>query len=328
MWWFHLQATSTVEVDMERAEKLQVTRDDFMGSLNNDIKPVCLCCFQRWCHELMLWIQFNPVIWKRQNNVPNTSSLHFLRHLVPTRRTTPATSWMASSNGATQSLMFWMMESCWYSRPRTVIAHHLLLFYWRVRSQKHIQLVPLWGVLIEKCPSISSKLYLPLCIPTGPPHSGKTALAAKIAEDSQFPFIKICSPDKMIGHSEISKCQAIKKVNAAVSFWLYTSSLNNQMFTFKIVGFLVVSHALMPFCLHSSSLCFRSLMMLISLSWAVLWWMTLSVCWTMCPSVHVSQIWSFKLCWCYSRKLHPRSEFIWKLYTHFNVVNKYMFYMF
>lgn len=47
---------------------------------------------------------------------------------------------------------------------------------------------------------------------SGPPHSGKTALAAKIAEDSQFPFIKICSPDKMIGHSEIAKCQAIKKV--------------------------------------------------------------------------------------------------------------------
>lgn len=40
-------------------------------------------------------------------------------------------------------------------------------------------------------------------------------MAAKIAEDSQFPFIKICSPDKMIGHSEISKCQAIKKVSAA-----------------------------------------------------------------------------------------------------------------
>ena len=47
--------------------------------------------------------------------------------------------------------------------------------------------------------------------PPGPAHSGKTALAAKISEDSQFPFIKICSPDKMIGHSEISKCQAIKK---------------------------------------------------------------------------------------------------------------------
>lgn len=37
------QATSTVEVDMERAEKLQVTRTDFIGALNNDIKPVSFC---------------------------------------------------------------------------------------------------------------------------------------------------------------------------------------------------------------------------------------------------------------------------------------------
>lgn len=36
------QATSTVEVDMERAEKLQVTRTDFMASLENDIKPVSI----------------------------------------------------------------------------------------------------------------------------------------------------------------------------------------------------------------------------------------------------------------------------------------------
>lgn len=50
---------------------------------------------------------------------------------------------------------------------------------------------------------------------TGPPHSGKTALAAKIAEESNFPFIKICSPDKMIGFSETAKCQAMKKVHAA-----------------------------------------------------------------------------------------------------------------
>lgn len=54
-----------------------------------------------------------------------------------------------------------------------------------------------------------------LSAPAGPPHSGKTALAAKIAEDSQFPFIKICSPDKMIGFSEIAKCQAIKKVTTS-----------------------------------------------------------------------------------------------------------------
>lgn len=35
-----VQATATVEVDLEKAEKLQVCRTDFMGSLNNDIKPV------------------------------------------------------------------------------------------------------------------------------------------------------------------------------------------------------------------------------------------------------------------------------------------------
>lgn len=60
---------------------------------------------------------------------------------------------------------------------------------------------------------------IPALLSSGPPHSGKTALAAKIAEDSQFPFIKICSPDKMIGNSEISKCQAIKKVNAAACYY-------------------------------------------------------------------------------------------------------------
>lgn len=38
-----LQASSTVEVDIQTAEKLQVSRLDFMTSLNNDIKPVSLC---------------------------------------------------------------------------------------------------------------------------------------------------------------------------------------------------------------------------------------------------------------------------------------------
>ncbi|KAG5840934.1 hypothetical protein ANANG_G00194160 [Anguilla anguilla] len=64
-----------------------------------------------------------------------------------------------------------------------------------VQQTKNSDRTPLVAVLLE-----------------GPPHSGKTALAAKIAEESQFPFIKICSPDKMIGHSEIAKCQAIKKI--------------------------------------------------------------------------------------------------------------------
>ena len=46
----------------------------------------------------------------------------------------------------------------------------------------------------------------------GAPHSGKTALAAQIAKNSEFPFLKICSPENMIGFSEPAKCHAIKKV--------------------------------------------------------------------------------------------------------------------
>lgn len=41
---------------------------------------------------------------------------------------------------------------------------------------------------------------------------GKTALAASMARDSGFPFIKIITPENMIGFSEGAKCGAIKKV--------------------------------------------------------------------------------------------------------------------
>uniref|UniRef100_A0A3P9MDZ2 Vesicle-fusing ATPase n=1 Tax=Oryzias latipes TaxID=8090 RepID=A0A3P9MDZ2_ORYLA len=133
----HIKATSTVEVDMERAEKLQVTRDDFMGSLNNDIKPAF------------------------GTNQEDYSSFVM--------------------NGIIK----------WGDPVAHVLDDGELL----VQQTKNSDRTPLVAVLLE-----------------GPPHSGKTALAAKIAEDSQFPFIKICSPDKMIGSSEISKCQAIKKV--------------------------------------------------------------------------------------------------------------------
>ncbi|CAG02081.1 unnamed protein product, partial [Tetraodon nigroviridis] len=133
----HIKATSTVEVDMERAEKLQVTRADFMGSLNNDIKPAF-----------------------------GTNQEDYSSYIM---------------NGIIK----------WGDPVTHVLDDGELL----VQQTKNSDRTPLVTVLLE-----------------GPPHSGKTALAAKIAEDSQFPFIKICSPDKMIGHSEISKCQAIKKV--------------------------------------------------------------------------------------------------------------------
>ncbi|KAF4609833.1 hypothetical protein G7Y89_g15789 [Cudoniella acicularis] len=46
----------------------------------------------------------------------------------------------------------------------------------------------------------------------GPPGSGKTALAARIAKNSDFPFIKLVSADNMVGFSEMAKIQYLQKV--------------------------------------------------------------------------------------------------------------------
>lgn len=46
----------------------------------------------------------------------------------------------------------------------------------------------------------------------GPPNSGKTALAAQLAKMSDFPFVKVCSPEDMVGFTETAKCLQIRKV--------------------------------------------------------------------------------------------------------------------
>lgn len=46
----------------------------------------------------------------------------------------------------------------------------------------------------------------------GAPKTGKTSLAAKIALESQFPFVKICSPEAMVGYTEQAKCQIIRRM--------------------------------------------------------------------------------------------------------------------
>ncbi|XP_022122433.1 vesicle-fusing ATPase 1 [Pieris rapae] len=45
----------------------------------------------------------------------------------------------------------------------------------------------------------------------GPPNSGKTALAAQLAKLSDFPFVKVCSPEDMVGFTETAKCLQIRK---------------------------------------------------------------------------------------------------------------------
>ncbi|XP_016400550.1 vesicle-fusing ATPase-like [Sinocyclocheilus rhinocerous] len=133
----HIKATTRVEVDTEKAQMLEVSRSDFLASLNNDIKPA----FGSNQEDYSSYIMNGIVKW---------------------------------SNGVSD-----------------ILGDGDLL----VQQTKNSERTPLVTVLLE-----------------GPPHSGKTALAAKIAEDSQFPFIKICSPDKMIGFAETAKCQAIKKI--------------------------------------------------------------------------------------------------------------------
>jgi len=51
-----------------------------------------------------------------------------------------------------------------------------------------------------------------ICLFAGAPGSGKTAIAAHMAKQSDFPFLKICAPKSMIGYHEAAKVQAIKKV--------------------------------------------------------------------------------------------------------------------
>ncbi|XP_032812857.1 vesicle-fusing ATPase [Petromyzon marinus] len=132
----HIKATTKVEVDMEKAERLQVTREDFLGALDSDIKPA----FGTNTEDYQSYIMNGIVNWGE-----------------PVHR---------------------------------VLEDGDLL----VQQAKMSERTPLVSVLLA-----------------GPPNSGKTALAARIAEKSNFPFIKLCSPDKMIGFSENAKCQAIKK---------------------------------------------------------------------------------------------------------------------
>jgi vesicle-fusing ATPase len=57
----------------------------------------------------------------------------------------------------------------------------------------------------------SSKTPLMTVLLAGHANTGKTAIAAKIAVDSGFPFVRMVSADEMIGYSETSKSQMIHK---------------------------------------------------------------------------------------------------------------------
>ncbi|KAL0580740.1 transport between ER and Golgi ATPase protein [Marasmius crinis-equi] len=70
------------------------------------------------------------------------------------------------------------------------------------------------GQLLVEQVRTSTRTPLVSVLVHGPPGSGKTALAASIAQASQYPFIKLISPDSMVGYSESQKVNAINKVFA------------------------------------------------------------------------------------------------------------------
>ena len=79
-----------------------------------------------------------------------------------------------------------------WGEPIQRILDDAVLFTNQVRTSER---TPLATVLIE-----------------GPPKSGKTALAVQIAKNSEFPFLKMCSPENVVAFHETAKCQTIKKV--------------------------------------------------------------------------------------------------------------------
>eukprot|EP00963_Diacronema_lutheri_P001435 scaffold86_cov338-Pavlova_lutheri.AAC.98 len=58
----------------------------------------------------------------------------------------------------------------------------------------------------------SEKTPLLSCLLEGPIGAGKTAIAATLALESSFPFVKIISAESMVGFSEVAKCNHIARV--------------------------------------------------------------------------------------------------------------------
>eukprot|EP00298_Acanthocystis_sp_HF-20_P011313 c19331_g1_i1.p1 GENE.c19331_g1_i1~~c19331_g1_i1.p1 ORF type:complete len:730 (-),score=327.15 c19331_g1_i1:29-2218(-) len=81
------------------------------------------------------------------------------------------------------------------------------IFYGPQMTQLHKD-----GQLLIKQLISSNKTSVLTVLLHGSRGCGKTAFALKLAQENQFPFIKLISPEKYIGYTELSKIQAIQKV--------------------------------------------------------------------------------------------------------------------
>ncbi|KAL7267671.1 transport between ER and Golgi ATPase protein [Rhizina undulata] len=81
-----------------------------------------------------------------------------------------------------------------------------------IRYSRNIESILSEGRLFVEQVRKSERTPLVSVLMHGPPGSGKTALAASIAMASEFPFIKLVSPESMVGFSEASKVSFLSKV--------------------------------------------------------------------------------------------------------------------
>ncbi|XP_023725556.1 vesicle-fusing ATPase 1 [Cryptotermes secundus] len=76
----------------------------------------------------------------------------------------------------------------------------------------HVNSILEFGMLLTQQASSTDSSGLVSLLLEGPPNSGKTALAAQIAKNSGFPFVKVCSPGDVFGFTESDKCLYIRKM--------------------------------------------------------------------------------------------------------------------
>jgi vesicle-fusing ATPase len=132
-----VKANSKVEIDPDAAEKLVVTRKDFLHALANDVKPM----------------------------------------------------FGASEEVLEGFLARGIMN--WGEPVQSVLDDGALL----INQAASTDGTGLVSILLE-----------------GSPNAGKTALGAQLAKNSGFPFVKICSPEDMIGFTESAKCMQIRRI--------------------------------------------------------------------------------------------------------------------
>lgn len=89
----------------------------------------------------------------------------------------------------------------------------VLTLFLLVRAEQDNSRDRLIDITLPSIARLCVATLLSLYLFPGPVASGKTALAVQMALGSDFPFIKLCTPENMIGFVDSAKCQAIKKVS-------------------------------------------------------------------------------------------------------------------